>query len=201
MRGCMHDGCNSTEFRHVQYISQQLMKLQKAGIKYDGGIYVHELLSESSFTYPAVPKHKKTAKQKEVYQKLLAESEDRKYEKMVQNIVESKASRIRTERGEVSSYRDALSIGTNILVTMVTLFVAGWFVCYNAFGGMAGGAIGGVVFAMIGMLAEMGLFVIKSSRHEAAAAKVIINKRKQNRKRLKQTLDQQNLLEEKQKVL
>lgn len=51
----------------------------------------------------------------------------------------------------------------NIIVTRLVLLVVGWWIGHKSLGGMWGPVVG-VVFMVIGFLAEIGVYVIKADR-------------------------------------
>ena len=94
-----------------------------------------------------------------------AELEEKRYRQMVENVTMSKKDTAMRDRREIKSYRDQLGIGLNMVITRLALLVAGWWVGARALGG-AWGPVLGVTAMIVGLIAEMGVFLIKARRLE-----------------------------------
>ena len=84
--------------------------------------------------------------------------------RMVRSVTSAKEEQEAERRKDIKQANSAMSLGFNVIVTMATMFVAGWFLARNAFGGDVAGVIGGLVCSIAAMLVEMWLFVIRGSR-------------------------------------
>lgn len=107
--------------------------------------------------------------------------QNEEYAAMVRDVTSSAVAKER-ESTEVASFKASVGVGANLLVTMATMFTAGWFVTRNALNAGATDVlpiIGGLAGAAGAMFLETWLFVIRTARvdkkctkHEEARHKV-----------------------------
>jgi len=128
--------------------------------------YLHELLHGTLPVLPPPPPPiTRTKEQEEKLERLRVELENRRYNKMVHNVVGTRQSENVRVRGEMKQFYQDISHGVNMLAMMIAAFVAGYFVFGPAVGGSTvQGVIGGVICGTIMMLVEMLLVVIRGSR-------------------------------------
>lgn len=105
--------------------------------------------------------------------------QNQEYARMVRDITSKDVHKER-EANEIASYKASMGVGVNMLVSVATMFTAGWFVTKNALG--AGPTdvlpiIGGLLSAAATLLLETWLFVIRTSRVDSAASKRDATKR------------------------
>ena len=103
---------------------------------------------------------------------LRARAQNREYERMVQDLSHEKM----TLKGflgfgglteeEKREMTDNIYVPINIVITMFTCFIVGFFLGYHAMGGKEGGLILGALFLIGAVLVEAVLAVIRLSRQE-----------------------------------
>lgn len=106
-------------------------------------------------------------------EKLEVARENEEYARMVRDITSQDVSKEKVS-AEIASFKASMSVGVNLLVSVATMFTAGWFVTKNATG--AGPTdvmpiIGGLAAAAATLLLETWLFVIRTSRVDTQASK------------------------------
>jgi rhodanese-related sulfurtransferase len=95
------------------------------------------------------------------------------YARMVKDITNRDAAKEK-QSTEIASFKASMGVGVNLLVSVATMFTAGWFVTKNATG--AGPTdvvpiIGGLAGAAATLLLETWLFVIRTSRVDTHVSK------------------------------
>ena len=62
-----------------------------------------------------------------------------------------------------------MGIAANVVITRIALLVAGWWVGHRALGAVWGPVVG-IACMVVGMAAEMGIFVIRNNQLDAVLA-------------------------------
>ncbi|KAL6075305.1 hypothetical protein QOT17_003710 [Balamuthia mandrillaris] len=166
--------------QELQQLSQTLLRCrerskyeteEKSGKTFDKA-FVHELIRGSNVILPQPPPPpQRTKEQEEALQKVRNKLENQRYKKMVSNVASFEGDEhthlvIMPSREEKKELRSQLSIGVNIVVSMATMFVAGFFTCRHGFGSVVAGVIGGVALATIIMIVEVWLFIIHQNKRD-----------------------------------
>jgi hypothetical protein len=99
--------------------------------------------------------------------------QNEEYARMVKDITSKDAAKEK-QSTEIASFKASMGVRVNLLVSVATMFTAGWFVTKNATG--AGPTdvvpiIGGLAGAAATLLLETWLFVIRTSRVDTHASK------------------------------
>eukprot|EP01088_Endostelium_zonatum_P007413 TRINITY_DN19670_c0_g1_i1.p1 TRINITY_DN19670_c0_g1~~TRINITY_DN19670_c0_g1_i1.p1 ORF type:complete len:256 (-),score=54.86 TRINITY_DN19670_c0_g1_i1:12-755(-) len=144
----------------IEEVSISLLKSISKNSPSHNKVYLHQLLQGSALVIPSPPKIVPTAQQIRIRQELREKYEKDRYEKMTASLNEQRTKR-ELENREIASYSAGMSIGVNIIVTAITLFIVGYYLCSLTYGGTVAGVIGGVAFAIIGLLVETWLFIIR----------------------------------------
>eukprot|EP01121_Diplochlamys_sp_Union-15-3_P012601 TRINITY_DN3794_c0_g1_i2.p1 TRINITY_DN3794_c0_g1~~TRINITY_DN3794_c0_g1_i2.p1 ORF type:complete len:154 (+),score=37.87 TRINITY_DN3794_c0_g1_i2:162-623(+) len=113
-------------------------------------------------------------------QQLQHEAENRKYGKMVGNIAISKREAEALAANDLKDAWAQMSIGLNIIISIITMFVFGYFVCRYYYGNQALAIIVGALSGIATLMVESVLFVIRGSRLE----KEIIQREREEKKQL-----------------
>lgn len=104
--------------------------------------------------------YEQSAEAKALFEKQRRELENKRYRNMVSNVVASQEEDKYRDRREIKSFRDQFGIGVNMMITRIVLLVAGWYIGSRVSPVL--GPILGALFMVVGLFAEMGLFLIKS---------------------------------------
>jgi hypothetical protein len=91
------------------------------------------------------------------------ELQDKQYRHMVENVTAPLERNAHRDRRELKSFRDQMGIAANVVITRVALLVAGWWVGHRALGPVWGPVMG-IACMVIGMAAEMGIFMIRNNQ-------------------------------------
>ena len=91
------------------------------------------------------------------------ELEEKQYRAMVKNVSGAVEDDRHRDRREIKSFRDQMGIALNVIITRLALLCAGWWVGHRALGAVWGPVIG-VLCMIVGLVTEMGLFMIKADR-------------------------------------
>lgn len=110
---------------------------------------------------------------------LRAKNEEREYAVMVQDVSAASLSAAQTESARLGRYGAQMSIGANVLVTMITCFVAGYFAFKHSSGSQNAGLAGGMVCMIIAMAVEATLVITRMYSIESAAEKDVRKRTKQ----------------------
>jgi uncharacterized membrane protein len=102
---------------------------------------------------------------------LRAQAEERAYAQMVRDVSASTASSAQLESARMGRIGAQASIGVNVIVTMITCFVAGYFAFKHSSGRESVGLAGGVVCMIIAMAVEATLVITRMYSIESAAEK------------------------------
>jgi len=92
--------------------------------------------------------------------KNVRKEEDEKYNLLMGNIHDSKDA--------VKEMNESISLGVNFIFTAIATFVAGYWVFSSAYGSTAG-VLGGLAIAIICVMAEFWLFIIKNAKYSRDA--------------------------------
>jgi len=106
-------------------------------------------------------------------EKLDAARQNEEYARMVRDITNHGAAKEKLST-EIASFKASMGVGVNLLVSVATMFTAGWFVTKNSIGAGATDVlpiIGGLAAAAATLLLETWLFVIRTSRVDKEASK------------------------------
>jgi hypothetical protein len=106
-------------------------------------------------------------------QQLEVARENEEYARMVRDITSKDVAKEK-QSTEIASFKASMGVGVNLLVSVATMFTAGWFVTKNATG--AGPTdvmpiIAGLASAAATLMLETWLFVIRTSRVDKEASK------------------------------
>ena len=91
------------------------------------------------------------------------ELQDKQYRHMVANVTKPLERDAHRDSREIKSFRDQMGIAANVVVTRIALLVAGWWVGHRALGPVWGPVVG-ITCMVIGMAAEMGIFMIRNNQ-------------------------------------
>jgi len=94
-------------------------------------------------------------------EKLKKEQQEARYWKLVGNVDSHYIlqENIRDVK-EIRDLRTSLSVGTNIIATVVTVFIAGWFLFSRAYDNVVG-IIAGMLCSIVALFIEVWLFIIR----------------------------------------
>lgn len=123
---------------------------------------VDEFLQGCKFTPYVLPPKPVDPVIRATLERLRAEASNREYAKMVSTLAVNKESKRKQDRAELKDMGHSMGVGANILVTMATMFAAGFFTCSFAFDSRVWGVVGGLCLMVIGLLVEGSLFVLGS---------------------------------------
>lgn len=152
--------------------------------------HVHVLLRGSRVLPLPSPKKKfvQSAETKAKFDKMREELESKRYQEMVSNVTRSLDNNsLSTDRLEMRSFRDQMGVALNMLITRVAMLAAGWWAGHRALG-PAWGPVVGVALMVVGLAAEVGIYVIKSGQMEQAIQN--IQKTEQQQKQTTKTQQQ-----------
>lgn len=110
--------------------------------------------------------------------RLKARLEESEYAHMVRDVSRAAGSNAELESRRMSKLAPQMSLGANVIVTMATCFVAGYFVFKNSSGSETVGLIGGIAGLIIAMAVEATLLVTRMYTLDDALDKQL---RKRNR--------------------
>lgn len=102
---------------------------------------------------------------------LRIQSEEREYAAIVRGITAGNMSNAELESARLGQFGAQMSLGVNVIVTMATCFVAGYFVFKHSSGRQSFGLVGGVVCMIIAMAVEVTLVITKMYSIEKALEK------------------------------
>jgi Endoplasmic reticulum-based factor for assembly of V-ATPase len=102
---------------------------------------------------------------------LRAQIEEREYAAMVADVAATSSSSALTESARLGNYGSQMSIGANVIVSMATCFVAGYFAFKHSSGSDSVGLAGGLVCMAIAMAVEATLVITRLYSIESAAEK------------------------------
>lgn len=92
-----------------------------------------------------------------------------KYEQMTHDITTTKEETERMEQAEMSDFKSQIGMGMNMMVAAFTAMLFGYFVGTKWLGTL-GGVIVGLFVGIVVLVAEVGVFIIKLDRVDAAQA-------------------------------
>jgi len=118
-----------------------------------------ELTKEERFE---LAKYQLESKQYFALTKNVRKEEDETYNKLMGNIQDSKHA--------VKEMNESITLGVNFIFTAITTFVAGYWVFSHAYGTTTG-VLGGLAVAIVCVMAEFWLFIIKNSKYSREAEK------------------------------
>jgi hypothetical protein len=97
------------------------------------------------------------------------ENENREYERMVKDVVRASSTNAEAETERLGRMGAQMSIGANVIITMITCFVAGYFVFKHSSGREAVGLTGGIASMIVAMCVEAILVMTRMyTIHDAA---------------------------------
>lgn len=102
---------------------------------------------------------------------LRAKNEEESYAKMVQDVSAQSLSTAQTESLRIGRIGAQMSIGANVLVTMMTCFVTGYFAFKHSSGSEAVGLVGGLICMMVALGVEATLVITRMYSIDSAAEK------------------------------
>lgn len=100
-----------------------------------------------------------------------AKNEEETYSRMVQDVSTQSLSTAQTESLRLGRIGAQMSIGANVLVTMITCFVTGYFAFKHSSGSEAVGLVGGLICMMVALGVEATLVITRMYSIESAAEK------------------------------
>lgn len=106
-------------------------------------------------------------------EKLEIARQNEEYARMVRDITRQDAAKEKVST-EIASFKASMGVGMNMIISVATMFTAGWFVTKNSIGAGPGDVlpiIGGLAAAAATLLLETWLFVIRTSRVDKQASK------------------------------
>lgn len=112
----------------------------------------------------AVQANAPTARNPEVearVDRLRAQLHDEQYAHMVRDVSRATGTNAEVDALRMAKFAPQLSLGANVIVTMATCFVAGYFVMKNTSGSETMGLVGGVAGMIVAMGVEAILLVTK----------------------------------------
>jgi len=134
--------------------------------------WVHELvvgsrvMTDKGFS----PRSKGKPMSSDMMTKLKHNEEQRQYDKMTQNL--NRQVEVITIRDDLKAINEQISFGAHMIVTMAVMYFAGYFVIMRSTGDMVTAVIAGLICAIVAMMVETWLFMIRSERAEQKAAKL-----------------------------
>ncbi len=149
-----------TEASHSAEVSWDVVR----ALARDVGRPTHVLLAGSKIIAPA-PFHirsQQSAEVKATFDQLRRELDDKRYRKMVADVVAPQEQDHFRDQREIKSFRDQLGIGLNLIITRVCLLACGWWIGSRVSPLM--GPVLGCLFMVVGFVAEIGIFMIKAER-------------------------------------
>lgn len=102
---------------------------------------------------------------------LKAKADEKEYAAMVRDVAGSGATNAQMEYARLGRIGAQMSIGANVIVTMITCFVAGYFVFKASSGRESVGLAGGIAGLIIAMAVEATLVITRMYSIETAADK------------------------------
>lgn len=102
---------------------------------------------------------------------LKAKADEKEYAAMVRDVAGSGATNAQMEYARLGRIGAQMSIGANVIVTMITCFVAGYFVFKHSSGRESIGLAGGIAGLIIAMAVEATLVITRMYSIETAADK------------------------------
>lgn len=138
---------------------------------------LHSLLqtSEIHTTHSAaVTKHlppKRNPQLEARVSRLRARLQDAEYARMVRDVARVDASNAEIEDARMGKFAPQMALGFNVVVTMATCFVAGYFVCKHTSGSDIFGLVGGVAGMIVAMGVEIVLVLTRMYRIDDAVSK------------------------------
>lgn len=103
--------------------------------------------------------------------RLRARLEDADYARMTRDVSRVSASNAEVEAIRMSKIAPQMSLGVNVVVTMATCFVAGYFVVKNSTGNDTYGLVGGVAGLILALGVEATLLVTRIYSIDSAVEK------------------------------
>ena len=103
--------------------------------------------------------------------KIRKEVEDREYRKWVADVAPDKIHKKRWfQPGEWFVVNQYMSVGVNIIISMISMFVVGWYLGEKSFG-RTGGILFGLVCAVGIMVVEIWLYLLREQKMEMKIVK------------------------------
>lgn len=103
--------------------------------------------------------------------RLRAQNELAEYTRIVQDIRVPHINPAKSDAESLARFGSQMSIGVNVIVTMATCFVAGYFVFRHSSGSEAMGLIGGLICMIAALIVEATLVITRLYSVERAASK------------------------------
>lgn len=116
-----------------------------------------------------VPPHRDPAVEARV-ERLRARLHDAQYSRMVRDVSRASGSNAEVESLRMAKFAPQFSLGLNVIVTMATCFVAGYFVMKNTSGSETIGLVGGVAGMIVAMGVEAVLLLTKMYTIDSAVS-------------------------------
>ncbi len=118
----------------------------------------------------AARRFRQSPESKAKFDQFRRELEDKKYRRMVESVAGPMEKDRQRDARELKSFKDQMGIAMNVVVTRIALLVAGWWLGHRALGAVWGPVVG-ITFMVVGLLAEMGIFMIRTNRMDDEIAK------------------------------
>eukprot|EP00128_Syssomonas_multiformis_P009303 Colp12_sorted_trinity150504_noHs@7895 len=129
----------------------------------NGQFYLHEILANSEIVEESYKEEPKSPELEARLRQLRMQMEAREYAAMVENVDGLRSERNRQVRSlDIQDAKKQMSFVVNLLVTMVSLYVFGYYAAYYAFDEVASRVLVGIVFAVAAVAAEM-YFIIREN--------------------------------------
>eukprot|EP01102_Stenamoeba_stenopodia_P020683 TRINITY_DN8157_c0_g3_i1.p1 TRINITY_DN8157_c0_g3~~TRINITY_DN8157_c0_g3_i1.p1 ORF type:complete len:385 (+),score=143.50 TRINITY_DN8157_c0_g3_i1:173-1327(+) len=162
----------------------EMKKKHKERLPEGQPVYIHELTRGSQLVVRRLPQRKKDPAVQEKLRQVRIQLENRKYEQMTRKISgETNRTKLMEEHAELKSYKSQMEIGINIIVTMATLFVGGYYLTKVSTGNHLYGLAVGVVLAAGALMLESWLFIIAGNRIDKS-----VEERKRRMKKIRRPL-------------
>jgi len=134
--------------------------------------WVHELIIGTEFVAQTKKKEIEpiSSRNEAQFEHLRTNIADKEYAKMTRNVSQEKQLESLMDFREMKNINDQLSIGVNIIVSGIVVFVAGYYIFSRSFGNLPTAVLGGLACSCTVVFAEIWLFLIRTSEREAEAA-------------------------------
>lgn len=97
--------------------------------------------------------------------------EEKQYADIIRGVAGSSMSNAELESARLTRFGAQMSLGVNVVVTMATCFVAGYFVFKHSSGRQSVGLVGGVLCMIVAMAVEITLVITRMYAIDAALEK------------------------------